>query len=71
MRTMILAAGAMLALSGAPAWSKGEVEDDGSEGRRVTEAPLPLAGAGMLGFALLGGAGGLVLLVRRRQPQHG
>jgi hypothetical protein len=35
-----------------------------------TEAPLPLAGAGLAGLLLAGGAGGIAMLVRRRREHR-
>ncbi|MFC7476745.1 hypothetical protein ACFQS7_20425 [Dankookia sp. GCM10030260] len=38
----------------------------------MTEAPLPLTGAGPIGMLLVGGAGAAALLVRRRRAgRHG
>ena len=39
----------------------------GGCGESVTEAPLPLAGAGLLGSLLMAGAAGVSLLVKRRR----
>ncbi|WP_431268436.1 hypothetical protein [Dankookia sp. P2] len=39
-------------------------------GDSYTEAPLPLAGAGLAGLLLAGGAGGIVMLVRRRREHR-
>lgn len=36
----------------------------------VTEAPLPLLGAGIIGAILLGGAGTASVLIRRRRERH-
>jgi hypothetical protein len=39
-------------------------------GDSYTEAPLPLAGAGLAGLLLAGGAGGVAVLVRRRRERR-